>query len=263
MENKKLEQDGEVVRRVLARRRWGLVQDKEAFMAEVLQDVQRRLREQARQSRRPREKIIEDATINRYGHIWHAACAESGTPRQEQAFKELHKQLYSVAYRVVHKNQDLAEESAQEALLIIYKKLSQVNDPGTFLSWMNVIVRRKAIEILKRENKRPEISEIDITGPDGSDKKGSTIERVIEPDGPRRIEREDIRASFREVIKRCLKGSKEGAKVIIRLFLEQRSVKQVADELDKKPSNIHTIKHRAQNSLRKCKDFVALAEGAI
>lgn len=260
MENERLEQYGGVVSQILARRGWGLVQDEEAFIAEVLEDVQRRFTEQAPQSRRPLAKVIEDATINRYGHIWHAACGASGTPRQGQAFEELHQQLYPVAYKVVHQNKYLAEESAQEALIIINQKLSQVNDQGTFLRWANVIVRRKAIRLLEKEKKRLEREEPDSGSSGDSEAEQSKIEKWIPRDDSPPSDTRDVREIFEETIKYCLKRSKQGANVIIRSLLDERSVKQVADELGIKPNDIYRITHRAKDGLRKCQDFLTLVK---
>ncbi|MGB0384837.1 MAG: sigma-70 family RNA polymerase sigma factor [Ardenticatenaceae bacterium] len=260
MENERLEQYRGVVPQVLARRGWGLVQDEEAFMAEVLEDAQRRLTQQRPQSPRPLAKVIEDATINRYGHIWHAACAASGTLRQHQAFTELHQHLFRVAYRVVDNNEYLAQESAQEALISISKNLSEMNDPGRFLRWVNVIVSREASKRRKKAWDLPEIQESDLARPDDPDAEGSKLERLMESSGPPPSDTQDVRAKFEEVIKRCLKRSKEGSRVIIRLLLDQRTVKQVANELGQKPSNIYRITHKAKNGLRKCQDFLTLAK---
>jgi hypothetical protein len=81
------------VRRVLAKRGWELVKDEAAFVEEVLAQVQFRIQN----SRRRLEKIIEDATVNRYGYLWHAACGANGTLRQRRAFTELHRYLYPIA----------------------------------------------------------------------------------------------------------------------------------------------------------------------
>jgi len=77
---------------------------------EVLAEVKVRLQN----SRRSLEKIIEDATINCYGYLWHAACGAEGTFRQRRAFTELLRYLYPIAlYRANH-NPYLAEESSHK-----------------------------------------------------------------------------------------------------------------------------------------------------
>jgi hypothetical protein len=96
MEGELREQCRRGVHRVLAKRGWELVENEAAFIEEVLAEVQFRIQN----SRRSLEKIIEDATINRYDYLWHAACGANGTLRQRRAFTELHRYLYpSALYR--------------------------------------------------------------------------------------------------------------------------------------------------------------------
>lgn len=266
MENElNLEQCRPVVHRVLAARGWRLIQNEEAFVEEVEQEAHRRLKLMSprMQKRRPLVKIIEDATVNRYNHIWYAACNEDETLRQRQAFTELHQYLFSIAFNRANQDQNIAEGATQEALTNVWQNLSKVRDPGSFARWAGVIVTREVSKKLKKALERPEISEADLRRTDDPD--ANELEILEQPnsshtDGPQPTQREDLRARFEEVIKHCLKRSKQRQRVIIRLFLDQQGVKQVAEELGKKPSNIHLLKHLAKKGLEKCKKFLELAE---
>jgi len=52
-----------------------LVENKAMFEEEVLAEVRARISH----AQRPLQKIIEDATANRCGHLCHAACGANGT----------------------------------------------------------------------------------------------------------------------------------------------------------------------------------------
>lgn len=273
MENEELtlEQCRPVIRRVLAERGWELVEDEEDFAGEVFEEFQRRLRlmTPVARSRKPLVKVIEDATVNRYNHIWHAACGANGTMRQRQAFTELHNYLLPIAlYRANH-DQDIAREGTQEALIIIWKKVNNVRDPGAFARYAGMIVGREVGRKLKKavERSKKETPESELQRNDDSDGEESEISRHSSKGGHVRQELtvlstfpEEQREELEDVIKDCLKRSKQRQEVIIRRFLEDKTVNETATEMGKQPSNVHLLTHRAKEGLRKCKKFLELME---
>lgn len=273
MENEELtlEQCRPVVRRVLAERGWELVEDEDDFAEEVFEEFQRRLElmTPVARSRKPLVKVIEDATVNRYNHIWYAACGADGTIRQRQAFTELHNYLLPIAlYRANH-DQEIAREGTQEALIIVWKNLSKVRDPGAFARYAGMILGREVGRKLKKalQRREKEMPESELQHGDESDGEESDISRHSSKGGHVRQELtvlstfpEEQREEVEDVIKHCLKRSKQRQEVIITRFLDDKTVNETAEELGKKPSDVHLLTHRAKEGLRKCKKFLELME---
>jgi RNA polymerase sigma factor (sigma-70 family) len=256
------------VRRVLAKRGWELVADEAAFIEEVLAEVQFRIQN----SRRSLEKIIEDATVNRYGYLWLAACRADGTLRQRRAFTELHCYLYPIAlYRANH-DPYLAEESTQEALFSVWQHLDQVRDPGSFARWAGAIVSNEVKKQIKKlaqkvvEDKseevtwrRKEILVTDLWVRRGVEDAGTAMRGMGDrPELSTNQEpkmTKEMRARIEAALRRCLR-SKQQQTVIIGLFLDQKSFKEVADALGTTPQNVSVLKSRALKRLRKCEEFL-------
>jgi RNA polymerase sigma factor (sigma-70 family) len=260
------------VRRALAQRGWELVEDEAAFVEEVLAQVQFRIQN----SRRPLEKIIEDATINRYGYLWHAACGDNGTLRQRRAFMELHRYLYSIALYCAKHDLYLAEGSTQEALLSVWQHLDQVQDPGSFARWAGAIVSNEVKQQFKKLVRKvvedesgevrwqpKEILVADLGVYRGVEDAGTAMRgmgnrpELSTNQGPKMTE--EMRARIEVALRRCLPGKRQQA-VIIGLFLDQKSFKEVADALGTTPQNVSVLKSRALKRLRECEDFLEVME---
>jgi RNA polymerase sigma factor (sigma-70 family) len=272
MEEKLRAQCRRGVRRVLAKRGWELVENEAAFIEEVLAEVQFRIQN----SRRSLEKIIEDATINRYGYLWHAACGANGTLRQMRAFTELHHYLYPIAlYRAKH-DQYLAQESTQEALIRVWQHLDQVKDPGSFARWAGTIVsrqvkakfREQARKVVEKESGEVtwQFKEILVTNVwvhRGGNDAGTAMRRIdSRPElsanqGPKMTK--EMRARIEAALRRCLRSKQQQA-VIIGLFLDQKSLREVAAALGTTPQNVSVLKSRALKRLRECEDFLEVLE---
>jgi RNA polymerase sigma factor (sigma-70 family) len=275
MEDQLREQCRRGVRRVLAQRGWGLVQDEAAFVEEVLAEVRVRLPN----SSRPLEKLIEDATVNRYGHLWHAACGAEGTLRQRRAFTELHRYLYRIALYCAKHDRHIAEESAQEALIAVWQHLGQVRDPGSFARWAGAIVSRKVKAALRQRVRRVEkekgqevmweireISETDLGVRGGVERGGVEAWEINDQPGVSVAQGSkmtgEMRARIEAAIRRCLRSKQQQA-VIIGLFLDEKSFKEVADALGKKLENVYVLKSRALARLRKCEEFLRVLEDLL
>jgi RNA polymerase sigma factor (sigma-70 family) len=205
-----------------------------------------------RQAQKSLSAIIEDATVNCYGHVWHAACRAHGTPRQRRAFTELYEHLLPVALRAAGGNQQLAEESTQEALISVWKHLDAVRDAGSFLSWSWRIVTREAQSRLRRNARHPEVNQSGwLRGDEEADGKG--LERIADQElvstGSAPLNQfHAVRAQLEGIVRRCLTKHRLCQEVIARLFLLNKSVKQVADELDIKPNYVYVLTNRAERA---------------
>lgn len=245
-----------LVPQILARRGYELIEDMAAFTAEVLIEVQARLID----NRRPLDKIVEDAVVNRYGYIWHAACGENGTLRQRRAFEELNYYLYPIALHQAGRDASIAEDSAQEALLIIWQHLDQVKDAGAFARYASKIVYHEVIRRLKKE---PPSVEPDLetsqpgSVPDATDREPGRRYEPVAESAPVTIA--DLRAKLEAAIRDCLPPNTQPA-VIIELFFNEKGFKQVADELGITVNQVSVLKSRALSKLRKCQNFLDVIE---
>lgn len=259
-----------IVRQVLAKRGWGLVEDEAAFVAEVLEEALKRLANMspAAQRRKRLARVIEDATINRYSHIWHTACAANDTVRQQQAFVELYQYLYPIALYHANQDVDIAKEGMQEALIIIWQKLSQLRDPGAFARYAGVIVSRQASQKLRLELRRrhKEVPESELLRSDseeagfGTDETSNAFFTFFPSVEPPNYE-EDLQIELEKAIWKCLRyRSKRQRQVIFKSFFEEKTTTEIADELKMTPNRVRVLRHRAAKTLRKCKKFLALAK---
>ena len=246
----------QLVPRVLTQRGYGLVENMVEFVAEVLVEVQARLPN----NHRPEEKIVEDAVINRYGYIWLSACRSDGTLRQRQAFEELHRYLYPIARHHAGRNTSTAEDSAQDALLIVWQQLDRVRDPGAFARFASVIVYHEVIRRLKKE--QPSVDPDSETGQPGI----TQDEPDREPGGQSDPSPEStpvmtaaLRVKLEAAIRECLPTGAQPA-VIIELFFNEKGFKQVADELSLTVENVSVLKSRALKKLKECQNFLDVLE---
>jgi RNA polymerase sigma factor (sigma-70 family) len=101
-----------------------------------------------------------------------ATTVERASAGDEVAFGRIvaayHLDLVRVAYVVCGGDQDLAEDAAQAAWWIAWRKLPSLRDPGRLRPWLVAIAANEARKLVKRE-RRHLVSEIDVarhTSPD-------------------------------------------------------------------------------------------------
>ncbi len=244
---------------ILARRGYELVEEVVAFTAAVLAEVQTRLVN----NRRALEKIVEDAVVNRYGYIWHAACGKDGTREQRRAFEELHHYLYPIALHCAKHEEALAEESTQEALLIIWQQLDRVRDAGAFARFASVIVYHEVSRRLKRKSPEIGLDESPTstrTNEDEIDR--MALKQSFDPPESAPEMTAELRAKLEAAIKACL-SSEQQAAVIIGLFFDDKGFKAIADERGTTVENISVLKSRALKRLKDCAIFMNVLEDLL
>lgn len=162
----------------------------------------------------------------------------------ETAFEQLYgaccKKLYATAYYIL-KNEALAEEVLQEACIKIWNNASRFDaGKASALTWMNRIVRNRALDVLRSQKSRPTEIASEWEGP----------EHASENPGP--LDLTDIAVSS-EALSRCLDVLKEQQReVILMAYLYGHT----HDELSRiTGSPLGTIKawiRRGLESLRQC-----------
>lgn len=74
------------------------------------------------------------------------------TEIRQQAFAELVSQFYEVAFRWAFSrlhDADLAQDAVQEAFVVAYQKLHQLQEPGAFAGWFKQIVLSQTYRLLR------------------------------------------------------------------------------------------------------------------
>ena len=69
-----------------------------------------------------------------------------------------------------------------------------------------------------------------------------------------------MRARVIEALQHCLAGSEAQQRVIIETFLNDRSVKAIADLMQTTTDNVFVLRSRAVKTLRACEEFVGVLE---
>ena len=242
-------------RRVLANQGWALIDDWDAFVAEV-----RAVAEESASGAalRPRpgdtpRKRAERAVVRAYCPHLYAACREGRGPRADRAFDELGRYLHAVA-RARTRDPDAAESAAQRALEIIWRRLDDVREPWAFLGYARIVLVRE-LGALGRADDTPRLvalrgDDVEEAGASPADPRADDARAEAEAaaeDGP-----------LRRAIRDCLRSAAQ-AETILRLVLDGESVTAVARALRTTPANVWVLKSRALARLRKCPDVARLA----
>ena len=76
---------------------------------------------------------IEKLAKHHYTIALYQACRQSKNPeRRERAYYELHRYLYRAAF---NRRPELAEDAAQQALILVFEQIDRCREPGAFLAF--------------------------------------------------------------------------------------------------------------------------------
>lgn len=212
--------------------------------------------------------VIERATIHHYCFVLYNACAQAGSYRQRRAFQELWQHLYRVALYKTHQA-PVAQDCTQQALVNIWRHLDQCEDRGSFIGWCDQVLLNVIREYFRKQPRqneegdewvRRELDEAEL-GLSGelSERGELELDRVPIADGYDQAVRAQMREQLIAALRECLR-SEQHERVIVELFLNDKSTKQVADEMRTTPGNVLVMKTRALKKLKTCEPFNRLYE---
>jgi RNA polymerase sigma factor (sigma-70 family) len=113
-----------IVKTLIEKYEWALLQEEE-LVELVLGSVQPGV---------PQTKLEKEAK-HHYTIVLHEACRQAEDPdRRERGYYELSRFLFRAAW---NRWPDLAEDTTQRALLLVYEQIDRCNSPGTFLAFAN------------------------------------------------------------------------------------------------------------------------------
>lgn len=172
---------------------------------------------------------------------------------QTQAFDQLidryARYAAAVAYGVLGDSHQAADV-AQEAFLKAYRKLSALDDPDRFKSWLRQLVRNTALDWRRRQKNH---LSLDDTSPDTGH--GQAIEPVADaPQPAQSMQRSELRALIRARIEDLPANQRE---VVALKYLEGLSYEDIAQITNSTVSSVESRLHRARAKLRETlKDLV-------
>jgi len=159
-----------------------------------------------------------------------------------QAFDELalrfRPAMLTVAYQIVG-TYEAAEDVVQDALLLAFKALPQLDDVNRFAPWLYAITRHRAFRYLKEEGRHEPRSDLDEVILKHS--------RAIAPDVAQTFTTREIHRELCEAIK----GLGQEHQVVLQLYYwDEMSQQQIADFLDLPLTTVKWRLYKAKQMLK-------------
>lgn len=178
---------------------------------------------------------LEKLARQHYQIVLHQACQQAEDPdRREQGYRELFRYLYRAAY---NRWPELAEEVAQQALVLVYEQIDRCRHPGAFLTFAFY----KLLEAFKREkrliNQVPSLEEIG----QGNAKRLSTAFQS-------RLDREERLQALVGAI-RDLPDRRQQQAILLKFF-GGLSDEVIGERLGVTLNNVRVLRHRGIQQLR-------------
>jgi len=259
-----------VAKAVLRQRDWHLAYEglglttrlSEEFVSEVLQEALRKRREARRAQ--PLEKIIERAVITCYCRRLYEACRAHRTLRQQRAWQELSTYLLAIARFRMPDDPIQAQECAQQALINLWRQFCDpqwnMTRPGALLRYAEQTLLHEMWQVWEQQRKKEEKEEpLEKWGRRDEETREGIDERLA-PRGPsldpvREALRREARQRVIAAIRACLRSERQET-VIIETFLNDKSVLEIAEQLDTSPENVYVLRSRAIKRLRECPELL-------
>jgi RNA polymerase sigma factor (sigma-70 family) len=193
-------------------------------------------------------------------HELHRRCCSREPHVANAAFQQLGQYLLRIAYRQISSQPHLAhiaEDSSQQALVTIWKKLSDGNGPDHvewFLTWCASIVIHKVLDELRKLSKsrtdslEEHLDNHPVPPPQLHTSHASAPDVVA-------MEVED-RTHFVNLILNHPRLSAEAKIVLLRGYLLELDDEELAQQLGKSRSTIRVIRHRGLQLLRDDQEFM-------
>lgn len=155
-------------------------------------------------------------------------------PSEVDLFELLFRQHYEQVFRVVRaytKDQFIAEDAVQQAFIIAFKKLSDLQDKNKFANWVTVIALNESKRIFKKksEEKVVYLTEIELSS-------HNNVEALEV--------KQDIEGLLRKL-------KKQDLEILILKYFSDLTLQQISEVLGINLSNSKVRLHRARESFRR------------
>jgi len=261
--------------RLLQQRDWRLVSRVEEFIKQVAGEIGSQVKTAAPASNF--QELVRLTVFRQYSSVLYGACRERSSVQQQRAFEEIWAYVYPIVLNRLH-HPDRAQECAQRTVVKIWQKLNQCRDARSFLHWVAVAAINEYRDVMRSEFRSSDTALADTNGQPqkwerrfevesdsaprdtqsahvGLEKTGASVRAL----GPR-LDDATTRSRLVQTIQHCLAASLAQQAVILELFLNERGVKETADQLHTTVGNIYVLKARALQTLRNCEQFMSVLE---
>jgi RNA polymerase sigma-70 factor (ECF subfamily) len=170
------------------------------------------------------------------------------------AFKHIHDKYYKYLYFAMYKktsNATTAEDLAMNVLGKVYKNLHKYKTTDTFNSWISTIARNEVTDYYRVNGRKPNTVSVEAMVP-RSHKEGETVKLVYElksccPAPDKILERKERHAAVRAAIEKLDDLS---AAIVTKVYFEEKSYVQTAEELGVTIHNVKTKLFRAKKKMK-------------
>ncbi len=169
-------------------------------------------------------------------------------PAFQQLVERYQNYVFTIALKVVRTREE-AEEVAQDVFLKVYQQLSTFEEKSKFSTWLYTIAYRTAIDYARR--KRPEAHSLD----DGDSYLQLEDKQGVNP--AEALQREDLKDQLSEAISRL---KPVDAAIVTLFYLNDASVKEIAEITALSVSNVKTKLHRLREALRQLLSYQLQSE---
>ena len=157
----------------------------------------------------------------------------------KEAFRFLYRLHKDAAWKLamyICKNEELSKDAVQVSFTSAYKYLYAFRQDASFKTWLLRIVKNESVKICKLEQRYTDM-----------DENANTIQDESSVSADKKILATERLSWIDEILERL----HEREAVVLRLFyLEELSVKEVAEVLEFKENNVKVILHRARKNVR-------------
>jgi RNA polymerase sigma-70 factor, ECF subfamily len=173
-------------------------------------------------------------------------------PDDPRAFELLVAQckarVFTIAYRLMGDRQE-AEDQAQEVLLKVYRGIKSLNDPASFVSWLDRITTNTCFDALNHQQRRPTTSSLTPQADQRIHVSGLIDTRSLSP------EEFALRNELRECLERTLSRlDLLGRTALILRDIENHSYQEIAEILGIKLSAVKMRIHRTRLAFQELLD---------
>ncbi len=169
---------------------------------------------------------------------WKEALDARGTPLESEAYRRLCEYLYPIALKLLHSDEDWAQEAVQQTLIRVHRYYPTFEWRSKIQTWACQILRRVIADIYGSRQ--------------GSEVELEKAEKYSDPDG---LDRSlvDGGDDFDKDFKSCLDKLPENQRIaFLGIVLKRSTVDDLARYLGTTSGYVYRLSHEARKSMKKC-----------
>ena len=205
------------------------------------------------------EHRLQRVLIAAYGEVLYDAVSDSShAQRRASAYRELNEWIYRrIAYRVDEPED--AEDLTQDVLELVHKRLDDIDKPRVFLAFVGQVIWRKLSEYYrkkKRKNEHVQPMAVENEGSEGDADVSISDGKAEAAFAELMVEEAELELIAK--INECMPTrAQKQTKVLVLTAFGPFSPAQIAQRMEMKVGNVHTLLSRARkNFLKHCLELL-------